>query len=460
VSENIDTDVCIVGGGISGLTLGYLLRQGGKEVIVLEKNPEAGGVMRSYREDGFLFDTGPNSTMLKSEHLLNLVSSLGLEDRLCYASEEAARRYVVKGGRLVALPASPGAFLTSPILSAREKLRVAGEIFVPKGKPGFEETVGGFVRRRLGPAFLDNIINPFVAGVYASDPEMLNVRAAFPKLYQLEQDYGGLFRGMIGKKRAQKNGTAAPMPKEKLISFTDGMQVLPEALAERLGTAFSTASEVQGVSPTSEGYTMSASVQGVKREIRARRIVLAGPARETASLIAEKNTDVAQMLLGVPYAPVSVVHLGYRREAVGHPLDGFGFLVPSLEQRRILGTLWSTSLFPGRAPDGYVLLTTFVGGLRQPELTRLADGEILKVVREELGDLMRISGDPAIARLKHWPRAIPQYVAGHHVIMEALERFESRSPRCHFAGSYRGGVSVADRIEQSAKLAEIILADD
>jgi len=455
---SIATDVCIVGGGISGLTLGFLLQQGSRDVVVLEKASEGGGVMRSYREDGFLFDTGPNSTMLKSGHLLELVEALGLEDHLCYASESSSRRYVLKSGRLIPLPASPASFIASPIMTFGEKLRVGKEIFVPKGPPGYEETVADFVRRRLGPAFLDTIINAFVAGVYASDPERLNVRAAFPKLYQLEQDYGGLFKGLIKKKRAQKNGEVGPMPRSKLISFDDGMQVLAHALERGLNGALCTGAEVNSVVRCGDGYTVHAVKDGMAREISANRLVLAGPAREMARLIEPHHASTAKSLAAIPYAPVVVVHHGFRREQVGHPLDGFGFLIPSRERRQILGTLWNTTLFPGRAPDGHVLLTTFVGGLRQPELTRGSDGDLLSLVQEELADLLDISGDPVVGRLQRWPRAIPQYVSGHQGVVESLQRLEKNLPGLHFAGSFRGGVSVSDRIERAALLADQILA--
>ncbi|MFQ5571338.1 MAG: protoporphyrinogen oxidase [Rhodothermales bacterium] len=452
-------DVAVVGGGITGLTLAYLLQKAGLDVSLLEKRNEAGGVIRTHRSAGFLFDAGPNSTLVKSQRVLDLVEELGLKEALCYASDQAENRYILKHGHLCKLPTSPPAFLKTNLLSARAKLRVLGELFVPRGPATSTETVADFVKRRLGPEFLDYVINPFVAGIYASDPSQLNLKATFPRLLQLEQDYGGLIRGAIRKRFEKKNGQVAAMPKARMISFASGMQALTAALVACLGSALQTGTTVTRVEQQGAGFLVRGqSATTGETVVAARRLILASPAYVTASLIEPLAPDAADLLARVPYAPVAVVYYGFTRAAVGHPLDGFGFLVPEKEQRSILGTLWNSSLFPGRAPKGHAVLTTFVGGLRQPDLPQLPDGALHDRVRSELDAMLGLSEPPVVSHIHRWPKAIPQYTGRHHAVVEAVEQVEARYPGLHVTGNFRGGVSVADCIANAYVLADDLLA--
>ncbi len=443
---------CVVGAGITGLTLAFLLRQAGRRVVLLDAGDAPGGVIASKRMDGFLFEHGPNSTLLKGSRILDVVRAAGLEGDLIYAREEAKKRYIVRDGRLRALPATPTAFLCSNLLSRRARVRVLREVLIPRGGSE-EESVAAFVRRRLGPEFLDYVINPFVAGVYAGDPEVLNLKAAFPKLYALEKTYGGLFRGLIGKNLGRK-GTASPMPGGGLFSFREGMQALPRALAGRLGSAYRPSTVVSGVETRPGGYRIYAGGTTIDAE----RLILTCPAYQAGRLLAGLSPDAAKTLQAVPYAPVAVVFYGFRREQVAHPLDGFGFLVPAREQQPVLGTLWNTSLFDGRAPAGHVALTSFVGGLRQPGAVALPDEALHRRVLAALADLIGVSGAPVIAGIRRCERAIPQYTHRHAAVINAVETVESAFPGLHMAGSYRGGVSVGDCILNACDLAENLLA--
>lgn len=444
----------VVGGGITGLTLAFRLREAGRPVMVLDAASAPGGVIRSEVFDGFLFEHGPNCTLVKSPHLLDLVRDAGLEAEMVRASGEAATRYVVRGGGLCPLPKGPVDFLRTPVLSPKGRLRVLGEVFVGKGGSA-EESVAAFVRRRLGPEFLDYVIDPFVAGVYAGDPEALNLKAAFPKLYALEQTYGGLFRGMIGKKLGRK-GNSAPMPGGGMISFREGMQALPRVLASRLGTAYRPGVVVRGLVPVAGGYRLDTDAGPVE----AARVVLTTPAPVAAGLLTGLDAPAAGVLGSLPYAPVAVLFTAYRREQVAHPLDGFGFLVPAVEDLPVLGTLWNSTLFEGRAPEGCVAMTTFVGGLRRPEMPDLPDEALWAQVRPALERLLGVTGDPVATRIRRRKAAIPQYTRQHAAVMQAVEALERRFPGLHLAGSYRGGVSVGDCVDRATELAERLLAED
>ncbi len=446
-------DVAIAGGGVTGLTLAYLLQKAGLRVTVLERRSRPGGVIRSERLSGFLFDAGPNSTMARSPYVLDLIEALGLNEAVRYAGDRAASRYVLRQGRLCKLPDGPTTFLRTDLLSPRARLRVLGEVFVPRGAATAEESVADFVTRRLGPEFLDYVIDPFVAGIFAGDPAQLNLKAAFPRLYALERDYGGLFRGMLRKRFEKKSGRAAPMPGARLFSFDAGMQTLTDALARRLGPALQTDTPVERIERRGDGFLIE-TANG--EATAARRVILACPAYVTASLIERLDADAAQSLASLPYAPVAVVFYGFKRADVAHPLDGFGCLVPKKERRAILGTLWNSSLFPGRAPGGHVALTTFVGGLRQPDLARLPDDALHRLVREELDAILGLTGAPVVARIRRLKRAIPQYTEGHPAVIEAVERLERRCPGLHVAGNFRGGVSVADCIANAHSLAHTL----
>lgn len=451
-------DVCVIGAGITGLTLAYRLQTAGRRVALLERRDLAGGVIRTAEIDGFLFDQGPNSTLTKTPSLEALVDELDLRDRVRYANEQAANRFVLKNGRLCQLPMSPPAFLKSGILSWRGKLRIAAEPFIPAKRDGAPETIADFVRRRLGQEALDYLVNPFVAGVYAGDPEQIDLQSALPRLAELERRYGGLIRGAIGKKRENRDKQLATGPKGRLLSFDRGMQVLAQALAAKLGSALIAGAEVEAITTTGDGATVTwRDRDGKRQHVQAGQVVLATPAYRSAALLEGLDAGVAKALHDVAYVPVAVVFHGYRREQVANPLDGFGFLVPEKEQRRILGTIWSSTIFPQRAPDGHVALTTFVGGARQPELGRLAEPELLALVEDELAALLGASGEPVLRRVMYWQRAIPQYGRDHPRILAAIANFEQAQPAIRLTGNFREGVSVSDCVDYALRTADALL---
>ena len=446
MTRSFDSGVIVVGGGISGLASAWGLQQRGASVLLLETGPRAGGTIGSTRENGCVLESGPNSALETTPLIGRLLDELGISGERINANAAARKRYVLRDGRLAALPMSPPAFLATPLFSARAKLRLLREPFVGRGAPEREESVAEFVRRRLGAEFLDYAINPFVAGVYAGDPEKLSVSAAFPRLHELEQGHGSLIRGLLlgARKRAgkpEKSRRSAPM-----FAFRDGMQTLTDAIARRL-VHLELGAQVIAVATEDGGYRLTVAGADGQRKFSARAVVLAVPAYAAAPLVAPLAPGAAGALERIYYPPVAVVVAAYRRSAVAHPLDGFGFLIPERERRRLLGTIFSSSLFDDRAPRELVLLTSFVGGMRQPELAQLGEREIAGIVEAENAELLGIAGRAQFVKVTRWARAIPQYTLGHAARIAQLDEAERKLPGLFFCANYRGGVAIGDCIK-------------
>ena len=448
-SETKTARVAVIGGGVTGLTAAVELRRAGVDVTVLERAARPGGVVAAQREDGWLRELGPNSLLEGSTEIADFIDGLGLGPRRLYAAPEAKRRYIVRGGRPVPLPGSPLAFLTTPLFSWRAKLRLLGEPWRPRGRTDVEETVADFVTRRLGPEFLDYAINPFVAGVYAGDSRRLSVPQAFPKLFALEQEHGSLIRGALARRNASGG------PKGRIFSFPGGLGEFPEAAAAQLGAALRLGHDVRNV--TREGGRWRLTVMAESRVETAEfdAVVCALPADALAALpfAGVPGTEGLAVLREIAHPPVASVFTGYRREQVAHALDGFGMLMPEVEGGRILGTLFSSTLFPGRAPEGHVALTTFIGGMRSPELASLDDAGLRALVAEELGRLLGVRGEPAIFRVQRWPRAIPQYAPGYARFKDAMAAAERGAPGLFIGGNCRDGISLANCIGAGRRLA-------
>ncbi len=438
--------VAVVGAGIAGLCAAYWLKKKGYAVQVFERSAHAGGVIISERSDGFLVDYGPNSTLETSETLTELVRELGLEDQKVYGQDAANNRYIVKNGALQALPTSAGAFLSTGLFSWKAKLRLLGEPFISR-TTGDDVSLADFVRHRLGREFLDYAINPFVAGVYAGDPEQLSTAAGFPKLYALEQNYGSLIKGTIQGARERKKRKEVAKNRARMFSFHDGMQVFTDALADHLDTgALHLRTEVTGLRREADGFCLETTQNGRAQSAVFDQVILTAPAYTFPELLGELAPEKTAPLAAVNYPPVSLVYFGFKANDVQRELDGFGFLVPEVEQREILGTLWSSAIFPGRAPEGHVALTTFVGGTRQPENALLQEEELKKLVLQELRDLCGVTGEPVFFRMMRWERAIPQYRVGYKQVQAIFDQLEQEHQGLYFAGNYRRGISVGDSV--------------
>ncbi|MCB1126134.1 MAG: protoporphyrinogen oxidase [Verrucomicrobiae bacterium] len=436
--------IAIVGAGITGLTAAFRLRQRGLPVTVYEASDRVGVVIRSVREDGYLAEFGPNSVLDISPVIRALIKDLDLESHRIYSDPAAENRYLVRWRRPVLMPASPPGFLTCKLFSWSAKLALLREPFLPKAPADREESVADFVLRRLNREWLDYAINPMIAGIFAGDPARLSVLHGFPKLHALEQRYGSLIKGQIlGAKERKRKGEVSKQEAPK-VSFDEGLQVLTDTLGERLGDALCLSRPVRLIARDPQSGWRVETGMGAARH---RAVLLAAPAYRLSEIAVEGGSGLDLTPLGeIHYPPVASVVLGYRREDVTHPLDGFGVLVPEVERYRILGTLFSSSLFPNRAPAGHVALTSYVGGMRAPDLARRSEDELVALTDEDLRELLGVRGRPTFRHVMVYPRAIPQYVLGYGRFKDHMDRLESDLPGLFFAGHYRNGISLADSI--------------
>ena len=422
----------VVGAGLSGLVRARALAARGEKVILFEKSSRPGGVVRSEERDGYLLELGPN-TVRPTAELWGLVEALGLESEAMLADPRLPR-FVDFGGRLQALPASPLALVSSRLLSTRGKLRVLSEPFVPRGDPS-RETVREFFARRLGPEVAERLVEPFVAGIWAGRSDRLSLAEAFPLLARWESESGSLTRGALAALRGMsKSGRSG---KRGLLSFQAGLETLPRRLAETLGASARFGERVESVQRAAGGWRLWLA----EGDLVVDRLCLATAAPEAARLVEGVDADAAAALSAIPHPPLVVLHISV---AATERLRGFGHLVVPQPDRRILGAIWSSSIFAGRAPAGRSLLTVFLGGARDPGAIDLADDELLDVATRDLAAELGTPTDFAAVRVTRYARAIPQYDREHRGRMDSLASAEARLPGLSFLGSYRGGVSVGD----------------
>jgi oxygen-dependent protoporphyrinogen oxidase len=463
------TDVIIIGEGITGLCVAYWLKKRGVKVTVLAKDSEVGGTMKSVQDHGFLYETGANTALETTPLFKELVSDLKLESEFVYANPEGKNRYILRDGILHSMPLGPGSFLSTKLFSPAAKFRVMKEPFI--GRATKEESIAEFVERRLGRDFLDYVIDPFVAGVFAGKPEQLSVRSAFPKLYALEEKYGGLVKGMIKGAPERKQRAEKAKDRAETFSFVSGMQMLPHAIATSLGKSvilnakvtnirnLTTARNEPSNEPDARRYLVEYLHNDQEAEMEADSIVFAIPAYDASPIIKSLSMDTARVLSSIYYSPIVSIFLGVNRENIGHRLDGFGFLIPSKEKRKILGCLWNSCLFAHRAPVGMAALNAFIGGARQPELTTLSDERIIQITLDELKSIMQLSGNPVYLHLTRWQKSIPQYEIGYQHKIDALAQCEESLPGIVLAGNYRGGISVGDCVQNAHEIAKTLSAN-
>lgn len=451
--SSLQVDVIVVGGGLSGLVAGYRLSRTGFRVQVLESEVRTGGVIGSERRNGVLFERGPNNALDNGAAIHDLVEELGIAGQRVDARPAASRRYIVHEGGLAALPTSAGSFMTTPLFSMGAKLRLFAEPFIARRTAATEESIADFVRRRLGPEVLAVAVEPFVAGIMAADPERISVAAAVPRLHALEQQHGSLLRGALataGERRRVRGGRRAVS-----FSFRDGMQTLSDALtAAQAGVECGR--RVVSITRGAGGAFAVELAGGERREARA--VVIATPSDAAARMVEAMAPEAAAALHAIPYAPVAVVVMAYPRASVAHPLDGFGFLAPVSERRPLLGTLFCTTLFEGRADASTVVLTTFLGGSRDPEIVEAGDDKLRALVRSELSFLLGATGEPTDEMITRWRNGLPQYGFGHLQRIGALEQAERALPGLHFCASYRGGASIGDCIANATETARRVEA--
>lgn len=457
----IQVQALVVGAGISGLTTAFALQKSGVSTRIVEAAARPGGVIQSVQRDGYLLECGPQS-FSGNASLTSLCRDLEILDQRVLADPKAPR-YVLIDGKLHNVPMGPG-LLASPLMGGGTRFAIFRDLLGKSRAPEPDESVGNFIRRKFSATLLDRLVGPFVSGIYAGDPEKLSLRAAFPILHEAELASGSILRGMfpVLKARKVKRGNA-PREKPTLQTFRLGNETLIHALAGRLGDRLTLNAELCSIEPLDPGREPKAprfrarlrTARG-EEELEAERLVLAVPTNVAAKLLARLDAAFDATLGPIEYAGVAVVSLGYRKEDVGHSLAGFGFLVPRTSGLSDLGTVWNSSLFPGRAPKGYALLTSFVGGATNPAALRKSAEDLASQVHREITPLLGIRKEPAFSNVTIWARALPQYNLGHTARLAALERLRENFAGLHFAGNYLNGPSIGTCVEQALQVADEI----
>jgi oxygen-dependent protoporphyrinogen oxidase len=472
LSPHHSPHVVVIGGGIAGLAAAYALQERARAIgsplvcTLVEARQRLGGVILTERVDGFVIEAGPDSLLTQKPWGLELCQRLGMSHRLIGTNDQQRKIYILWGGQLhplpeglmLIVPTRVGPLLRSPLLSWFGKLRMGLEYFLPPRRSNGDESLAGFVRRRLGREALEKIAEPLLAGIYAGLAHDMSLLATFPRLRELEVAHGGLIRGMLAQRRAMNR----QHPPALFMAPRGGMGEIVEALSMRLDRVTIRLGErVQAVVPQGAGKTPSQGY-AVHLEhtppLHAAAVVFATPAYATAQLIEGFHPRLAEALRAIPYVSSATISLAYRRTDVPHPLDGFGFLVGRHERRRITAATWTSTKFSHRAPAGHILMRSFVGGVGHEDLVGLDDAALIRLVGAELGEILGITTAPLLARVYRWARANPQYLVGHLERVDAMEQMLAPYPGLFLTGSAYRGVGVPDCIHQGFQMAERALA--
>ncbi len=442
-------EIIIVGAGITGLTTAYWLKKEGFKIKIIEAKDEVGGNIKTELHYNFIFDTGPNSGLETTPLIRQLVDELNLQTEFIYANKEANKRYILRDNVLHPLPMNPKDFISTKLFSTKAKFRILMEPFIGKSKDGYYQSVAEFVRRRLGQEFLDYAINPFVSGVFAGDPENLSVKSAFPKLYRLEEVYGGLFKGMIKGAKERKLREEKSKQSAAMFSFKNGMSVLTDKLSEFLKDDILLNHKVINIKKLEDRFLVVALNSGIEKNFEAHSILLTTPALETAELLRDYDGYLFNHLSSIYYPRVLVLNVIYSKDKIGQTLDGFGFLIPEKERKSFLGAIWNDAIFPNRGDKDFASFTIFVGGARQEKIFDIGIDKVLSQVLSEFELIMRIDSKPESIKYRLWERAIPQYSIGYIEKENAMNEFERKNKGIFLGGNYRGGISVGDCIKNS-----------
>ncbi len=450
-------DVVIIGAGISGLSTAYNLKKAGKNILLLESSDLAGGVIQTNDIEGFLIERGPNS--LRGTHeFLELVDELNLSDQLVTADPKAPA-YVYCDQLLQAVPMSPTALLKTKLLSTSAKFRLLKEPFIKACADKTEESLASFVRRRLGQEILENLVGPFVSGVYAGNPENLSVQAAFPRLAEFEKS-GSIVKGAIKAARAAKAKNDKPqrsLRPYRLCSFTKGLQTLTDALVQSIRNILQLNARVISIAQNQPyHFQIIYERAGQTETVEAKSLIIATPAYAAVKLLTECAPQISVLLAEIPYTSLVAVPLAYRVEQVERALDGFGFLAPRQSGLRTLGSIWNSSLFQNRAPHGWVVVNNFIGGETDRAAINLSDEELRNIVHADLQKVLGISGEPKELPITRWHQAIPQYNLGHANRVATIEAALRNHAGLILASNYLHGVALGDCIKRGKEIGKEI----
>jgi oxygen-dependent protoporphyrinogen oxidase len=462
-------EVLIIGGGITGLTVAHAagLAESSKPCEIWESTGRLGGTIGTDRVDGYSVDWGPNGFLDREPLTLNLVDQIGLKNMLEPANSKSEDRFIVKHGRLHPVPFSPAKILATGLLRPLEKARIFCEPLIPARRDDADESVFDFAARRIGRAAAETFVDPMVSGIHGGLARELSLPSCFPIMREMEVRYGGLVKALIAKQLEKRRARAASGTAKKksggpagpsghLTSFRSGLDVIVQRMEGRLRPMIRTDRSVVRVRRTAESWEI---VDQKGLTARARKLVIACPTYAAASFMNDFDEDLANAFDSIPYAPIIVVATGHRREDVKHPLDGFGFLIPRSQGMRTLGSIWTSSIFTERAPEGYVQFRSMLGGAGDPSILELSDDQLWQTLRNELNPLIGIRNDPAFMRIYRWERGIPQFKMGHRERRARLERKIAGHPGLYVAGNAYYGVGLNDCVKIAYRVAERIAKD-
>jgi len=445
--------VVVIGGGISGLSTAFWLQQSGINVTILERTRRVGGVIRSQQLDGYTIDHAANCLMNFLPEVNYLCETVGLSEHQVFRQDKAEKRYMVKKGRVVAVPTRALAMLTSSYWTPLAKLRMLLEPWIAKSDVAAEESVADFIRRRFGHEMYERGIEPFIAGTLAGDAERVCAKSALPRFSELEGQFGSILKGAMVKKF---RGLQSTYPRH-LFSFKNGMEALPEAIGSYLGKAVHRDSEVQAIERQGQHWILRVRTDDYIDILQADAVIMATPALAAANLLQPLSDLLACQLRSIVYAPMAVLTMGFNSTAIDHPLDGIGYLVPAVERKQLLGSLWSSSLFAHRAPADKALITCYMGGMLNPDTLARTDEELVNSALNEMKPLLGVGEEPDFVRVIRHKQGLPQYHLGHQLRLQKIAGQLHLLPGLFLAGNYLDGVSVRDCIARGKKLADNVV---
>lgn len=449
----MQTDIVILGAGLTGLCTAFNLQKKKLNFIVLEKENRVGGVIRTQEQGGFVYEGGPNSGVYGNTEVVKLFDELEGKCELQIANEAVKKRYILKGGQWNAIPSGPLSAITTPLFTLADKFRLLCEPFRKRGENP-HETLSELVVRRMGKSFLDFVIDPFILGVYAGDPSRLVPKYALPKLYDLEQKYGSFIGGAIKKGKEPKTELEKRVTRE-VFSVVGGLQKLTDAISDEIGAEkVKLAAQNIEVSTEEGGFLVRYETGGIVQEIHAKQVITTTGAYALPKLLPFADQTTMKAIASLHHTRVVELQIGYSNWD-GFPLDGFGGLIPFKEKRDILGVMFMSSLVDGRAPKKGALFAVFVGGVRRQDMYEKSDQEVEEIALREFSELMQTSQKPDMVQLQRYEHAIPQYYADSGERFAACDTLQQQHPGLWIGGNLRDGIGMADRIQQAAKLADL-----
>jgi oxygen-dependent protoporphyrinogen oxidase len=468
--------IAVVGAGIAGLCTTYYLhkqfQQEGRplEIVLLEKEGRLGGTILTEKMKGCLIEGGPDCFLSEKPWALQLCRTLGLEGELTGTNQQVRRAFILWKGKLYKLPEGfmllvPTAFwpfIKSSLVSPLGKLRMGLDLILPRRGSDEEESLADFVRRRLGKEALERIAEPLAAGIHAGNPETMSLKSTFPRFIDLEKGYRSLIWGMYQRRKRFVTNTSFPSGYSMFLTLREGLEQMVSALARTLPLGIvSMNREVVELEkmPGDKGGAVQyhVDVKGDQKGLTVDALVIATPSYTAGSILKKVDEPLSHELLSIPYCSTATINLAYHRTQIGHPLDGYGFVVPRVERRAIMATTFSSVKFPQRAPEGTVLLRSFVGGANNEELVSLNDEQLLSVVRQDIDEILQIAGEPFLVRIFRWEKAMPQYILRHEERLAHIEKLLVRNPGLFLTGSPYRGIGISDCVHEAKLTAEKIL---